>query len=291
MTSPSKSINTLVPDIYKVLSSGTNIKEENLKKFTGDLEELLKRRLSPEKESRAFLSMSNFGSKCRRQLWYKVNMPEVAEALDPWAIYKYLYGDVLALLTAFLTREAGHDIKGEEDEVELFGLKGHRDAVIDGVLVDFKSANSRGMAKFRDHLLQSDDPFGYLDQLSLYLAACRKDPDVVVKGEAAFLAIDKEMGHLVLDTYKMDTNRDWEKEISSTRAMLAEKFPPNREYFPVAEGKSGNMRLDTACSYCPFKNECWKDSNQGKGLIKYFYSRGPVWLTKVVKEPRVNGEG
>lgn len=282
-----KSITTLVPDIYKVLSNGTNIKEDSLKKLTDNLSALMVRRLSPQKEQRNYLSMSNFGSKCRRQLWYKVNKPELAEALDPWAVFKFLYGDVLEELFLFLAREAGHKVEGQQDEVEIHGLKGHRDAVIDGVLVDVKSANSRGFVKFREHLLESDDPFGYLDQLSLYLAACKKDDTVKVKGEAVFAAVDKEMGHLVLDTYKMDTNRDWEKEISSTRAMLAEKFPPNREYFPVAEGKSGNMRLDTACSYCPFKNECWKDSNQGKGLVKYFYSRGPVWLTKVVKEPKV----
>lgn len=282
-----KSIKTLIPDIYNVLSKGSNIKDKDLEAFSSSLSALVKNRLSPDKNKETALRMSNFGSPCERELWYKVNKPELQEALEPWVLFKFMYGDILEFLFLFLAKVAGHKVEGEQDEMELYGIKGHRDAVIDGVLVDVKSANSRSIVKFRDHLLESDDPFGYIDQLSMYLAASAKDPLVTVKGEAVFAAIDKEMGHLVLDTYRVK-ERAWEKEVSAKRAMLAEPHPPNRPYKAVEEGKSGNMKIPTKCSYCSFKEECWKDANQGQGLKKYVYSKGPVWFTKIERAPKVD---
>ena len=38
---------------------------------------------------------------------------------------------------------------------------------------------------------------------------------------------------------------------------------------------------------CSYKNECWKDANDGKGLLGFAYSNGPRWLTKIVKTPDV----
>lgn len=281
-----KSIRTLIPDMYDVLSNGTEIKEDVLKEFTDNLGDLLRRRFSKDKDGKTELRMSNFGAPCQRELWYKINKPEAAEPIPPWTLFKFLYGDILEQLVLFLAKHTGHKVEGEQDELEINGLVGHRDAVIDGVLVDAKSANSRGMVKFRDHLLDSDDPFGYLDQLSLYLTASKDDPKVEVKGEAAFLAIDKELGHLVLDTYKAK-KVDYEKQITRTRGMLAEPHPPARPYLPKPEGKSGNMVLDTKCSYCAFKHLCWADANGGKGLIQYNYSSGPKFFTHVAVEPRV----
>jgi hypothetical protein len=76
--------------------------------------------------------------------------------------------------------------------------------------------------------------------------------------------------------------------IAKLREVINDATPPTRCYAAVPEGKSGNLKLGVACSYCPFKDECWKDSNGGKGLRKFFYSRGPVWLTNVAREPKVN---
>jgi hypothetical protein len=43
---------------------------------------------------------------------------------------------------------------------------GHQDAIIDGVLVDCKSASGVGFDKFKYNKLAEDDPFGYVAQLS-----------------------------------------------------------------------------------------------------------------------------
>ncbi len=47
------------------------------------------------------------------------------------------------------------------------------------------------------------------------------------------------------------------------------------------------MKLSVGCSYCAYKNDCWSDANDGHGLRKFIYSKGPRWLTKVVSEPNV----
>ena len=75
--------------------------------------------------------------------------------------------------------------------MEIEGVKGHQDSLIDGVLVDCKSASGRSFEKFKNHNLIHDDPFGYVDQVSAYAQANGLD-------EAAFLAIDKSTGEICL---------------------------------------------------------------------------------------------
>ena len=48
------------------------------------------------------------------------------------------------------------------------------------------------------------------------------------------------------------------------------------------------MKLSIGCSYCAYKVDCWSDANDGQGLRKFIYSKGPRWLTKVVSEPNVS---
>ena len=47
------------------------------------------------------------------------------------------------------------------------------------------------------------------------------------------------------------------------------------------------MKLNKNCTYCPYKFECYSDSNDGKGLRQFQYARGPVFLTEVKSVPRV----
>lgn len=280
-----KSIHTVVPDIYDVLQNPTRYDWSHSEAFAKDLGEHLAKR-AQDTSARAELRMSNFGTPCNRKLWYTVNKPETAEPLDPWVRLKFLYGDLVESLVLFLLKVSGHKVTGEQSELVLEGIKGHRDAIVDGVLVDVKSANSRGMAKFKGHTLQRYDPFGYLDQLSLYLEASSKDPDLKVKKQGAFIAVDKELGHIVLDVYdKKDV--DYRAEIATKKDILAQENPPRKPYSPVPEGKSGNLALPVECSYCQFKKECWKDANREQGLRGFFYSSGPKWLTHVAREPDV----
>ncbi|MCH7925728.1 MAG: hypothetical protein IIC51_09360, partial [Planctomycetes bacterium] len=47
------------------------------------------------------------------------------------------------------------------------------------------------------------------------------------------------------------------------------------------------MKLPIGCSYCPFKQDCYSDANDGKGLRTFLYFRGPTDFAVVKKEPNV----
>lgn len=283
-----KNINTLVEDIYGLFKEGVDLNDQLLSEFSSNISNLLKTRLSKKEIERKgdTLRMSNFGTNCDRKLWYTVNEPDTAEELSPVTRFKFLYGDLIEELVLFLTKAAGHQVDGQQDEMNLHGVKGHRDAVIDGVLVDVKSANSRGFEKFAKHRVESDDPFGYLHQLGMYLEASKDDPKVLVKGEAAFLAVDKELGKLVVDKYRKP-KVNYEQEVKDKRAIIQQPEPPKRHYLAEPDGQSGNYKLNTQCAYCQFKHHCWADSNGGQGIRTFIYSTGPRFLVKVARQPDV----
>lgn len=274
-----KNINTLVHDIYVLLAGEIRLDEELVTRFTHRLVEKMVDRLSAERRKPA-LSMSNFGKPCNRQLWYEVNLPAAREPLPPQARLKFLYGDVLEEFVIFLAEAAGHTVQGHQDTVVHAGVEGHRDVVIDGTLVDVKSANARSFEKFVRHTLPQDDPFGYTDQLDLYLEGSQDDPLVTNKDEAAFVAVDKELGNLVLDKHPRK-GVDYTSKADAKRNMLAQNQPPARAFPDVEDGKSGNRKLGVACSYCSFKKTCWPE------LRTFMYSGGPRYLTKVARLPDV----
>jgi hypothetical protein len=279
-----KQLETLVPDIYAVLDDSNHHEpnEENLEALGRNVVELVRARLSERGPDRSPLRFSNLG-KPDRQLWYAANMPEIGERLSPKVLFKFLYGDVIEQLVLFLAKEAGHDVQREQEEIEVDGVKGHIDAIIDGVTVDVKSASPFAFKKFKERKLFDDDPFGYVGQISGYA-------ETLTPGMGgAFLAADKVHGDLTVMKVDADTTRLHEpkKRIAHLKEVVASKEIPARCYDPVPEGKSGNMKLGTNCSYCAFKNECWKDANDGKGLRTFLYYSGPTFLTHVEKEPMV----
>ena len=148
------------------------------------------------------------------------------------------------------------------------------------MLVDCKSTSPRGYEKFDKGDLVSDDPFGYIAQISAYSEANGVD-------EAAFLAINKQSGEICLAPVHSLEMIDAGSRVSYLKSLVENKSPPNKCYSDVKEGASGNRRLGTSCLYCNHKKECWKDANDGKGLRVYNYARGYRYLTKVVREPDV----
>lgn len=274
-----KTIQTLVKDIYALFTEPHEFDEGNVDKFAHRLATHIKNRVSDEK-GKPSLRMSNLGTPCDRKLWYSINMADKQEPLPPATRFKFLYGDILEELVLFLATEAGHSVEGAQDQMQINGVKGHRDAVIDGVVVDVKSASTYSYRKFADHLTKDQDAFGYLDQLGAYLYASKDDPLVKDKNKAAFIAVDKTLGNIVVDV-QPNTGKNYDKLVDEKRAIVEAKEPPPRGYTDEEDGKSGNRKLGVACSYCPFKRECWP------GLRSYSYSTGPRFLTVVKNEPKV----
>src|SRR6185369_6568983 len=153
----------------------------------------------------------------------------------------------------------------------------------DGVPTDCKSASSFSFEKFKSGAFLFDDPFGYIKQLSGYAWKVDKTD------RAGFLVADKVHGDITyaeIDEYTIRGNPPKER-IEQLRKVVNSSEAPPRCYDDRPDGKSGNRRLDVGCSYCPFKEDCWKDANGGKGLRKFIYAKGPVWLTEVRRAPLV----
>ena len=273
-----KTLDTLVPDIYEVISGNHEFNQDNVDTFGKKLSEHITAKLSRERTDPK-LWMSNFGQPCERKLWYSINKPELAEPLKPEVFVKFLYGDILEELLLFLAKEAGHTVEAEQERVEINGVSGRIDAIIDGHLVDVKSASTYSFSKFQGHLEPDADSFGYLGQLNAYLSATKDDPRLKEKDIAAFLVIDKTLGHICIDK-QPGTQWDYHIIIEQKKEMIAGD-KPERAYDDIPEGKSGNRKLRAACSYCPFKHDCWPN------LRAFLYSFGPVFLTHVAKTPKV----
>jgi hypothetical protein len=281
-----KSIKTLVSDIYSLFGSGHKASPDNVKELAEAMATHVENAMA-QREPKGTLRASIIGTKCKRKLWYEVNHPELAEGFDPWTKLKFLYGNLLEEIILFLAKESGHDVQKRQAEVEVQNIKGHLDGVIDGVLVDVKSASGYGMGKFKEHRLRDDDPFGYIKQITFYNEGMKDDPSVQIKSEAAFLAVDKSNGQLVLDTYRIsDREREVLKEEVEQSITLVNGDIPPRGFSDVSDGASGNRKLCLECSYCPYKHACWND-NSGNRLRKFIYSTGPKWFTKIIKEPNV----
>jgi PD-(D/E)XK nuclease superfamily len=288
-----KTINTLIEDIKELVKSPSDTTS-----FDGGYWDALgsqfattiQGRLAPEPEAnetvqlKGSLRFSNLGVNCKRQLWYRVNTPNDGEGLLPNAKIKFLYGDLLEILLLHLVRAAGHSVEGEQTTLELQGIKGHRDCIVDGMVIDCKSASSFSFRKFELGLTPETDSFGYLTQLGLYLAASRDDPLVTYKNEAAFLVVDKTTGDILLDRHTY-TDEQLDKLsgpfIEEAKIITSSPELPPRGFSDVPDGKSGNRKLDTNCSYCQFKDLCWPD------LKVYAYAGAPRFLTNVVVEPKV----
>jgi len=159
-------------------------------------------------------------------------------------------------------------------------VKGHQDSMIDGVLVDCKSASGPGFDKFKYHRVAEDDPFGYIAQISAYAEANGVD-------RAAFLAINKSTGEVCLSPVHKMEMINAENRVEHLKGLVKNPAVPARCYPDLPDGKSGNYKLGVGCVYCGHKQDCWSDANDGMGLRVFNYAKGRRYLTRVSKQPEV----
>ena len=272
-----KSLDTLVDDVYALFdpNHGHEPNEDNLNEFAENIKEILRQRLAAREPINNPLRFSSLG-RPDRQLWY-MSKGAPSEDLSAKTYLKFLYGDVIEQLVLFLVKEAGHKVERQQEEIEVNGVLGHIDAIIDDVVVDVKSASPFAYKKFKNQEVVEDDPFGYVHQLSGY-------SHVLTEGKAAaWLAFDKVHGDLCVSPLSSSIIKDHEplQRIEHLKEVISKEEPPERCYEDEPDGASGNRKLGVGCSYCAFKHTCWP------GLRTFAYSNGPRFLTKVVKEPNV----
>ena len=288
-----KKIDTLVPDIEEVLLNGvTDVPEEKVQHFGQLVAKTMFERLN-EKRKEFTLRLSNIGNPCVRKLWLDKWKPEGKEPLRASTKLKFLYGDLIELLVLFLADLAGHEVKDQQKERNLYGIKGHSDATIDGRIIDAKSASTFSFNKFRTGLKPEADSFGYLGQIGGYHKSALDDISVTDKQRASFLVIDKQHGHLVLDTHEFNHDEiDWEThvkrridDVNNPDVIPERAFPEAEDGYTHKDTKqfipNGNKKLPVNCSYCDQKFNCYDN------IRIFLSSKGPVYFTKIVKEPRM----
>ena len=280
-----KKLDTLVEDIYdklSVLSDGEslNIDDKTIDAFGESMKEVLSQWANPRPRDSGTLRMSNIG-KPMRQLWYDMRSEsKTTERIKPSVFIKFLYGHLLEEVLLMLIKIAGHEVTDEQKEVSVSGIKGHMDCVIDGEVIDIKTASGFAFKKFYNKTLAEDDMFGYLPQLAGYEAAMGTN-------KGGFLAMNKESGELALYRPNSFDKPDIKKKIKTVKKLIKIDTPPELCYNPVPDGAAGNMQIARGCTWCRHKFECHSDANEGKGLRVFKYSNKYSYLTRVVKEPRV----
>jgi hypothetical protein len=284
-----KSTETLVEDIYNLMKTkqtpeGVDLEVE-IEKFGELCKDLMRGEFNREPREPRRLRLSAIG-KPDKQLWQAYHAEE-QEVFEGPTLIKFMYGHLIEEMLLFFTRASGHIVTDEQHETQVEGVKGHIDCRIDGVLLDVKSASSFGMKKFKEGTLCFDDPFGYVDQIKAY---AHEQQDEVF----GWLAMDKTTGNLALLEYDMNNpmsdehkealDYDISERVRYVKELVAGPEPIELCHQPIPEGKSGNMKLPTGCSYCRFKHNCHPN------LQTYYYASGPKYLTTVAKEPRVTQE-
>src|SRR5690606_4702329 len=122
------------PDLFKEFG-------ENINGVMGD------RFLKPRNDDNPYLRMSNIG-RPDRQLWYDMHPDGSKEEFLPSTLIKFSYGDMIEQMILLYAKMAGHIVELEQAEVSVNGIKGHIDVMIDGVVVDVKSASTFSFKKF-----------------------------------------------------------------------------------------------------------------------------------------------
>lgn len=274
-----KKLENLVTDIYSALSPLTEgkaleVSDEDIDNFGEAIKDVVKHWATPKARDNNTLRMSNIG-KPSRQLWYDLKYKrEESSFEDSHLPIKFLYGHLLEEVLLFLVKMSGHKVKDEQKEVEVKGVKGHIDCKIDGEVIDIKTASGFAFNKFRNGTLREDDPFGYMAQLAGY-----EEAEGTTNG--GFLVINKESGELTLYQPEELDKPYAPKVIEDIKESLNNNEPPEFCYEPIPEGKSGNMKLPKNCVYCNHKFRCYPD------LRVFKYSKGLVYFTEIVNEPKV----
>jgi hypothetical protein len=288
---PAKAIQDVLRGV--VAGKQPNLPEEVLDKLLANIASAVKGALKPREQRDRMASkklyMTDLGKPCIRQLWYDFHTPELRDSIGVALKFKFLYGEIIEELVLYLAEIGGCKVSHQQHPIKHtlpngWMISGRIDAMIDDeMVVDVKGASGFGFKKFKDGSLKYDDSFGYMAQLCTYAL-------LLGKKRASFLAVDRSMGHVTdLEISESDIER---YACSDERALeiishLEKDAPPTRAFPPKPEGAAGNLGLCTNCSYCGYRDECYKDANGGQGLRYFGYSGKIVPLVEVTKAPRV----
>ncbi len=133
---------------------------------------------------------------------------------------------------------SGHDVEGEQKQVVVDDISGHIDCIIDGEVVDIKTASGFAFNKFKNATLRDDDPFGYIGQLAGY-----EESEGTSNG--GLLVINKENGELCFYQPEELDKPNIRSKIKQIKKALKLKNPPEEYCYPTVPDGAKVMRSYT----------------------------------------------
>jgi hypothetical protein len=247
MLNPSKSIHTLIPDVYETLKSKdySGDLEEIAMKCGREVEEAMKNAFEPY-EQKSDLRMSSIG-RCERAQWYAVK-GYTPEEIEGSVYLTFLQGHVLEAVLVALIKLAGHTVEDQQKKHTVEGVNGSQDCTIDGELVDIKTASAWSWDNKFTPVGISDDTFGYVKQLSAYGKNDNRE-------HGYFLALNKNKSTLKL--CKQELEQDVDTFIVDLKDKMESDTPPMRLAKATTLTKQGEEKLCMTCSFCGFKEHCF----------------------------------
>lgn len=248
--------------VHKYLTNAVQGKvsmgENTIEQIANDIKDALHRQFNSKQKRKYSLRMSSIGRPSCQQ-WFEKNLPNKALPKPTTFVMNMMLGDIVEAVFKGLLKEAGADFKNSEQvklKLKDKTIKGTYDLILDDQVDDIKSASNWSYRyKFESFdTLKEGDGFGYIGQLAGYAKATNTKAGgwwVVNKANGDFkyvpatgIEVDKEVSKME-ETIKAVESKE-----------LVRCFEPEPEYF--RSKPTGNMVLNKNCTFCDFRQECWK---------------------------------
>ena len=245
------------------------LSEELIEQFGEDCKKAIRKQFKEQRDKSFRVRMSGIGKPlCQLQMEKsgakKEEMPYNSKL-------RFLFGDMIEAITVLLLKASGTTIDSEQKQVSRAskyfktGLTGTYDVEIDGKIYDIKSASDwafKNKFSMGFESVVDKDVFGYKSQGYLYA-------DAENKKFGGWIVINKSTGEMcIVSPPKNDANHRKEalKLAEDNIKALMENKPFERCFTDIEEKYrnklTGNRVLDSVCSFCSFKQECWGDKIQ-----------------------------
>ena len=244
--------------LTNAVQGSVSMGENTIEQIANDIKDALHRQFNSKQKRKYSLRMSSIGRPSCQQ-WFEKNLPNKALPKPTTFVMNMMLGDIVEAVFKGLLKEAGANFKNSEQvklKLKDKTIKGTYDLILDDQVDDIKSASNWSYRyKFESFdTLKEGDGFGYIGQLAGYAKATNTKAGgwwVVNKANGDFkyvpatgIEVDKEVSKME-ETIKAVESKE-----------LVRCFEPEPEYF--RSKPTGNMVLNKNCTFCDFRQECWK---------------------------------
>jgi hypothetical protein len=269
--------------------------EPLVKEFEKSCGEAIRKQFSRNSDYR--IRMSGVGRPLCQQQLEKQGMKQDVAYND---VMRFLIGDLIEAVAVFVMKSAGIKVVKEQEPCSLTlageEVRGTLDVVLDtdGEKVwDIKSASPWSFDnKFSNRggydVIKQDDAFGYIMQGYLYSEAEGKPFGgwVVINkssGEWDFVQAPDDQA-VDRDTYLADAHARVGTLINDGKFKIP--FEPQEEAYTLKGQKisTGNKLMPRTCTFCSFKEHCWKGAVLHPKVTSRAKVKPSVWYTKLVKK-------